>query len=220
MTKFSWEIFCDVPLVGIIRRMPVGIVARLADAAVRGGLTTIEVTVDSPDFAVSLDEIRRISGGRMNIGAGTVCTLDNLRKALDAGAAFIVTPIVAEEVIMACKSAGVPVFAGAYTPTEIYRAWSLGADMVKVFPADQLGPAFIRNVRAPLPQISLLPTGGVTLESLPAFIKAGAAGFGISSPMFPPALVKEEKWDEISNLISQFVELYKAIAGEIVKIKD
>jgi 2-dehydro-3-deoxyphosphogluconate aldolase/(4S)-4-hydroxy-2-oxoglutarate aldolase len=81
--------------------------------------------------------------------------------------------------------------------------------MVKVFPADQLGPAFIRNVRAPLPQIPLLPTGGVTLESLPAFIKAGAAGFGISSPMFPSALVAEGKWYEITELIQQFVSVYK-----------
>ncbi len=209
MTQFSWEIFRAMPLVGIIRRLPVEIISPLASAAMRGGLTTIEVTVDSPDFAASLKAIREVTDGKMNIGAGTVCTLEDLDKALEAGAAFIVTPIVAEVVIRSCRSADIPVFAGAYTPTEIYHAWSLGADMVKVFPADQLGPAFIRNVRAPLPQIPLLPTGGVTLDSLPAFIKAGATGFGISSPMFPPALVADKKWDEITELIQQFVNTYR-----------
>jgi 2-dehydro-3-deoxyphosphogluconate aldolase/(4S)-4-hydroxy-2-oxoglutarate aldolase len=198
-----------MPLVGIIRRLPIEIIAPLATAAMRGGLTTIEVTVDSPDFAASLKTIREVTDGKMNIGAGTVCIMNDLDKALKAGATFIVTPIVTEDVIKACNAARVPVFAGAYTPTEIYHAWSLGADMVKVFPADQLGPAFIRNVRAPLPQIPLLPTGGVTLESLPAFIKAGAAGFGISSPMFPSALVAKGKWDEITELIQQFVSVYE-----------
>src|SRR5690606_18081736 len=105
--------------------------------------------------------------------------------ALDAGAQFVVTPITDEEVISACVERDIPIFPGAYTPTEIYKAWSLGASMVKVFPASKLGPDYIKEVLAPLQQIHLMPTGGVGLENMEAFYKAGAKGFGIGSQLIP-----------------------------------
>ncbi len=206
--NFSWELFNTLPIVGILRRLAVDVIDPLSVAALHGGLTTIEVTVDSPDFAEAIKIINEKTSGKMNVGAGTVCNLKDLNKALNAGAGFIVTPNVDTELIKVCRSVNIPVFAGAYTPSEIYEAWSAGADMVKVFPADQLGPAFIRNVKAPFPQIKLLPTGGVTLETLPAYIKAGASGFGISGPIFSATLIADEKWEDLAALVRQFVDIY------------
>jgi 2-dehydro-3-deoxyphosphogluconate aldolase/(4S)-4-hydroxy-2-oxoglutarate aldolase len=206
MSGFSWERFHDVPIVGILRRLPLSAIEALTAAGLAAGLTTIEVTADTPGLPEALARMRETTHGAMHIGVGTVCTRADLDRALVAGAMFVVTPVLAPEVIAACREAGVPVFAGAYTPSEIYQAWSAGADMVKVFPADQLGPEYIRTVRAPLPQVPLLPTGGVTLENLAAFMQAGAAGCGIGSPLFPKELVAAEDWPGISTHIRRFVE--------------
>jgi 2-dehydro-3-deoxyphosphogluconate aldolase/(4S)-4-hydroxy-2-oxoglutarate aldolase len=134
---------------------------KIAALFFENGFTTLEVTMNSPGAA---DMIRKLSTDyedRLNIGAGTVCTIADLNEALAAGASFIVTPVLVEEVIIAAVERNVPIFPGAYTPSEIYRAWSLGASMIKVFPATKLGPEYIKDVLAPLPQIRLLPTGGV-----------------------------------------------------------
>jgi 2-dehydro-3-deoxyphosphogluconate aldolase/(4S)-4-hydroxy-2-oxoglutarate aldolase len=102
----------------------------------------------------------------------------------------------------------IPVFPGAYTPTEIYKAWSLGADMIKVFPATQLGATFIKDVLAPLPQVKLVPTGGVSLENFPEFLRAGAKGLGMGSTLFPQKLIKSKNWHELEDLFHAVVEKY------------
>jgi 2-dehydro-3-deoxyphosphogluconate aldolase/(4S)-4-hydroxy-2-oxoglutarate aldolase len=207
MTTFSWDAFHAVPIVGILRRYPLATMAPLAEAAMAAGLTTLEITADTPEFDACLARLHAVTDGAMNLGAGTVCSTDDLARARAAGAAFIVTPVVVPEVIAA---AGMPVFAGAYTPTEIYNAWSAGAAMVKVFPADGLGPDFIRAVRGPFPQIPLLPTGGVTRETLPAFARAGAAGFGMGSPLFPAPLIQAGDWGGLTAHIRDIITVYRA----------
>nr|MCU0354404.1 bifunctional 4-hydroxy-2-oxoglutarate aldolase/2-dehydro-3-deoxy-phosphogluconate aldolase [Cytophagales bacterium] len=186
---FSWERFHAVPLVGIARGLPARQMDNLAAAYIAAGLTNLEVTLNTDGAADIIRRLAQQHGDSLNVGAGTVLTIKDLDIALAAGASFIVTPVLNEGVAQ-----GVPVFPGAYTPTEIYRAWSLGADMVKVFPVGQLGPGYIREVLAPLNGLRLMPTGGVTLANCAAFFEAGAQALGLGGGLFPKHLLQAEDW--------------------------
>jgi 2-dehydro-3-deoxyphosphogluconate aldolase/(4S)-4-hydroxy-2-oxoglutarate aldolase len=207
--SFSWDAFHELPVIGILRGFSREEVEALLAAAARGGLRNIEVTMNSEGAGELIREARRTLGASMNVGAGTVCTLEDLQAALEAGAEFIVTPVLVPEVIAAAKARSVPVIPGAFTPSEIYRAWELGADLVKVFPADQLGPAYIRNVKAPLPQIRLVPTGGVTVETLREYKLAGADGFGVGSPLFAKPRVAARDWGWVEEQARRFALAYR-----------
>lgn len=198
---------------GILRNVPPLTVPTLARYYSEAGLTTLEVTMNSDEALTTITRLVQDFGGKLNIGAGTVCTLEDLDKALAAGAQFIVTPILQEEVIRACVQQRVPVFPGAYSPTEIYKAWHLGATMVKVFPATKLGASYIKEVLAPMSYLKLLPTGGVALDNFTEFLKAGAAGLGMGSQLFPKQLIEEGAWEELSVLFRQLVTAYHAFKG-------
>jgi 2-dehydro-3-deoxyphosphogluconate aldolase/(4S)-4-hydroxy-2-oxoglutarate aldolase len=201
---FNDTLFRSLPIVGILRFFPRAQVEHLVPAVMAGGIVNLEVTLNSPGAADLIRLTRDLVGDRGNVGAGTVTSMDELRLALDAGANFIVTPVVLPEVIRACVDAGVPVMPGAMTPTEIFTAWKLGATMVKVFPADQLGPGHLKAVKAPFPQIPLMPTGGVTVETLPVFREAGADAFGVGSPLFDPRQVATGDWDWFRQRAARF----------------
>jgi 2-dehydro-3-deoxyphosphogluconate aldolase / (4S)-4-hydroxy-2-oxoglutarate aldolase len=208
---FSWERFNQVPIVGIMRNMPRQHLETLVEIYAESGLTTLEVTMNTagaPDIIAAL--VQRF-GHQLNIGAGTVCSLEDLDLALTANAQFIVTPILETEVIKACVQAGTPVFPGAFTPTEIHQAWKLGAPLVKVFPAGKLGPGYIKEVLAPLNHIRLLPTGGITLTNFADFLRAGAQGVGIGSGLFPEHLIQGDRWDEYRTFLTDFVKGYQAL---------
>ena len=143
---YSREKFSQLPVVGIIRGMCMEDVMDILPLYVNAGFTTIEFTLNTPDVISIIQAAQHEYNGRLNIGAGTVCDRNDLDKALKAGAQFIVAPIVNEEVMKECVELSIPVFPGAYTATEIYKAWSLGAEMVKVFPATSLGPAYIKDI--------------------------------------------------------------------------
>lgn len=211
---FSQELFYKMPLVGILRGFPPAQMQQLSTLYAQAGLTTLEITMNTPGATDTIASLIEAVEGRLNVGAGTVCNLEDLDRALAAGAQFIVSPIMDEEVIKKCVESQVPVFPGAYTPTEIYRAWALGATMVKVFPAGKLGPDYIKEVLAPLNEIQLLPTGGISLDNMRAFIKAGAKGFGIGSALIPKQLVENEEWDKLSQHFTQFVNRYNAFLNE------
>jgi 2-dehydro-3-deoxyphosphogluconate aldolase/(4S)-4-hydroxy-2-oxoglutarate aldolase len=142
------------------------------------------------------------------VGAGTVCTKKDLKHALKLGAQFIVTPVIDKGVIKSCVKAEIPVFPGAYTPTEIFKAWSLGASMVKVYPATSLGPDYIKDVKAPLPQVKLMPTGGVSIDNLLPFKRAGADGFGIGSQLFDKQLIKAKDWLGLKAHFARFISTF------------
>jgi len=199
-----------LPVVGILRGFTTPQVTEIVKAALRGGLRNLEITMGSVETPQQIQEARRIVGDRMRIGAGTVLNLELLEKALAAGAAFIVTPIVNVEVIEECVRRKIPVFPGAYSPTEILRAWELGATMVKVFPAESLGPSYVKAIKAPLPQVKLMPTGGVDLKTLGAYKKAGADGFGVGSPLFDRARVEAGDWSWIETQCRAFVKAYNS----------
>jgi 2-dehydro-3-deoxyphosphogluconate aldolase/(4S)-4-hydroxy-2-oxoglutarate aldolase len=177
-------------------------------ASIEGGLCNIEVTMNTADAEELIRLTADLVGGKGNVGAGTVTTVETLDKALKAGATFIVTPAVVPDVIQACVERKIPVMPGAMTPTEILTAWRLGATMVKVFPADQLGPGHIKALKAPFPEIPLMPTGGVTVETLPAFKKAGADAFGVGGPLFDPKQVAAGNWGWFREQAARFAAAY------------
>lgn len=206
---FSHARFKEMPLIGILRKMPADSLYKLADIYQNSGLTTLEITMNSPG-AVEMIYALAKKFPNLNIGAGTVCNLKDLSKAQDGGASFIVTPVLDETVIKACKQASLPVFPGAFSPTEIYRAWQAGADMVKVFPAGRLGAAYLKDVSGPLDQVKLLAVGGVGLENMTEFLKAGAQGLGLGSSLFPKELIEQEKWKSLEAHFQAFVEKYQS----------
>ncbi|HUS37647.1 MAG TPA: bifunctional 4-hydroxy-2-oxoglutarate aldolase/2-dehydro-3-deoxy-phosphogluconate aldolase [Verrucomicrobiae bacterium] len=197
-----------LPIVGILRGFSTPRVREIIHSCLRGGLRHLEITMGSANTPEQIRLARDIAGDRMSIGAGTVLNIELLEKAVEAGATFIVTPIVNVDVIAECVRRKIPVFPGAYTPTEILNAWELGATMVKVFPADTLGPGYIKAIKAPLPQVKLMPTGGVDLKTISAYKKAGADGFGIGSPLFDRARVEAADWDWVEAQCRALVQAY------------
>ncbi len=154
----------------------------------------------------------------LNIGAGTVCSRDDLDRALVAGAQFIVTPVMEEDIIRRCKEIGIPVFPGAFTPSEIYSAWKSGADMVKVFPASMLGPQYIRELRGPLNQIKLMPTGGINSDNATAFLRAGASAVAMGSELMDKKLIRDKNWKALSMHFEQVVKNIKEHTGNPVQV--
>ena len=207
------ENFGSLPLVGIIRGCADEHLPHLLDASQRGGMLNLEITMNSPGAERQIRQAASSWKGHLNIGAGTVTSVELLDRALAAGASFIVTPLVIPEVISKCVAGGIPVFPGAFTPTEIHRAWELGATMVKLFPAEFGGPNFVRGIKAPFPEIQLMPTGGVDLNTIADFLQAGASGFGIGSPLFRKDRIESRDWPWIQNQVSAFVRTYRQHAA-------
>lgn len=205
--SFSWERFYKAPIVGIIRGLPTDTVLSITQVYQDAGLHTLEITMNTPSVAEIISLLRE-KFPDMNIGAGTVCTLDDLTNALGAGAQFIVTPILDEQVVKHAVAQQIPIFPGAYSPTEIYQAWSWGASAVKIFPATQLGVQFIKDVLAPLNEIKLLPTGGVSLGNIRSFFAAGAVGVGMGSSLLDKQLIKE---GDFVGLKQHFIQIRNEI---------
>lgn len=196
-------------VVGILRGFPPDVTRELLSAARRGGLLHAEITMDTPNAATQIRDAIAEHGDGLAIGAGTVTTPERLEEALAAGARFIVTPTLRAEVVRRCVTAGVPIFPGALSPTEVERAWEMGATMVKVFPSDRLGPAYLQGLSEQLPGVALMPTGGVGLESLGAFLRAGASAVGVGGPLFAKELVTARDWAGVEGRCRAFVEAWR-----------
>jgi len=197
----------DLPLIGILRGFAPAQLPGIVRAVVAGGLRHLEITMNSDAAARQIKQVCELSGGRLNIGAGTVTSVPLLEQALGAGAAFVVTPAVRADVIRECVRRGVPVMPGAMSPSEILSAWEMGAAMVKVFPADAGGPGYLRALRAPFPEIRLLPTGGVDLESARDYLAAGAAGLGVGGPLFDRGRIDAGDWAWLEDQTRRFTTL-------------
>lgn len=204
---FNQQVFDAVPIVGIMRNIAHEDVMRLLPIYVEAGLTTVEITMNSAGAATTIGQIVQEYRDVLNIGAGTVYDMRELELSLAAGAQFIVSPNVDEKVIKTCKSQQVPVFPGAFTPTEIYRAWRLGADMVKVFPASTLGAAYFKDMQGPMAQIPMMATGGIGLSDIPVYQSAGVRAFGIGSPLFAADLLRAKDWNGLKSHFGKFVEV-------------
>lgn len=204
---FSWKLYYQAPIVGILRGVSMDVIRDLAQAYVGAGLYTLEITMNT-EGASEIISILRHEFPDLNVGAGTVCNMKDLERAIHAGAQFIVTPIIDEEVIRSAVAHNITIFPGAYTPTEIYKAWSMGASAVKIFPATQLGPQFLKDVLAPLNEIKLLPTGGVSKENIESFFEAGAIGVGMGSSLLDKQLIKKKDFEGLKN---HFVQIKNEI---------
>jgi 2-dehydro-3-deoxyphosphogluconate aldolase/(4S)-4-hydroxy-2-oxoglutarate aldolase len=209
-SPFSWPLFNKIPIVGIIRHIPAADVSQILPVYQAAGLTTVEITMNTPEAETMIRAARQQYPDTLNVGAGTVCSEADLELALAAGAQFIVTPVINKKVIKTCVKKGIPIFPGAFTPSEIYKAWSMGASMVKVFPTTQLGPGYIRDVKAPLNQIKLLPTGGITVQNMGDFLTAGADGFGVGSHLFDKQLIDKKDRDGLKNHFQSFIDRFQS----------
>ena len=168
-----------------------------ARALAEGGLTSIELTMTTPGAIPMLEKATAELPGFL-FGLGTVLDAETARLGILAGARFVVTPAVRPEVIDICRRYGIPVFCGAFTPTEILQAWEAGADVVKIFPAEALGAGYIKSVKAPLPQIQMMPTGGVNEFNVGEFLRAGAFAVATGSSLVEGKALKDRNWSAIS----------------------
>lgn len=194
------------PFVGILRGCPPLHAQAIAGAAIAGGITVIEVTLDSERPFEQIAAIRA-AYPEAEVGVGTVRAGEHVGPAVEAGASFIVSPIVDSGVITAAVEHGVAVIPGAATPTEIDHALRLGATAVKVFPIDQLGgPGYIRAVRSPLGDPPLIPTGGVDAGSISDYLAAGALAVGVGGTLFPQAAIEDGDSDAVARLAKEIVE--------------
>jgi len=185
ITASAIEVIRGCGILPISRGVELSTVLRSAEVLAAEGISVIEVTLDSPDAYGTIAALRR-QYGRLAVGAGTVRTREMAVRAADAGAQFLVSPSLEPEVIETAALRGLPMIAGAMTPTEIVQAYTRGSVMVKVFPAGPLGPDYIRLLLSPLKDIPLVPTGGVTAANAGGFIAAGAAAVGIGSSLLGP----------------------------------
>lgn len=199
-----------------VMRAPTGeILADVAEALHAGGVLALEVTFTVPAAHRVLEEVARRLGDRVVLGAGTVLDTETARVALLSGARFIVSPTVNLDVIAMCRRYSCPVMPGAFTPTEVLQAWQAGADVVKVFPADVVGPQHLKAIRGPLPQIRLMPTGGVNLKTAASFLEAGACALGVGGALVDKQAIKDRDLDRIESLARQYVEIVKATRARL-----
>lgn len=196
-------------IVGIIRAPDGKQLVDVARALLAGGIDVLEVTFTVPQAHKVLEQVADALGDKVLLGAGTVLDTETCRTAILAGAEFIVSPGTNLDVIRMCKRYSKLALPGALTPTEIITAWEAGADFVKVFPCDVLGPAHIRTLRGPLPQVRMIPTGGVTLETAADFLKAGACALGIGSALVEAKTVAARDFGRIESLARQYVEIVR-----------
>jgi 2-dehydro-3-deoxyphosphogluconate aldolase/(4S)-4-hydroxy-2-oxoglutarate aldolase len=196
-------------IVAIIRAPDGKLLADVAEALVAGGVECMEVTFTVPQAHRVLEQVADRLGDKIVLGAGTVLDTETARIALLAGAEFIVSPVVNLDVIRLCRRYDKLIFPGAFTPTEILAAWETGADIVKVFPSDVTGPAYLKAIHGPLPQIRLMPTGGVTLETAANFLRAGACALGIGSSMVEAKAIAAGDMARIESLARQFVQVVR-----------
>jgi 2-dehydro-3-deoxyphosphogluconate aldolase/(4S)-4-hydroxy-2-oxoglutarate aldolase len=196
----------DCGVVAVVRASDPALLADVADSLVAGGVVSIEITFTVPRAHRVLEETAARLGGRGLLGAGSVLDAETARTAILSGAEFVVSPVVSLPVIELCRRYGKLVFPGALTPTEIVTAWQAGADIVKVFPSELTGPAYLSAVRAPLPQVRLMPTGGVTLDTAAAFLRAGACALGVGGALVEKAALEARNLSRLESLARQFVE--------------
>ena len=211
--QFDQERFRNMPIIGILRGMETDNLSFILDAFYRGGLTTIEITMNSSEAEEQIRSAVEHFSDRLNVGAGTVRHPGELTRALDAGATFIVSPNVNEEVIRECKKKQIPIFAGALTPTEVYQAFHWGADMVKVFPASVMGPDYIKSLKGPLETIPLIATGGIDETNMIDYLKAGAFGFGMGSTLFDKKLISTGNWEGLKDQIQNYAGILQGWRG-------
>lgn len=207
----------DGGIVAVVRSESPDQLVEVVQALADGGVTSAEITFTVPDAIEVIRQVRKALGDAIVLGAGSVLDAETARAALLAGAEYIVGPSLNLDVIRLCRRYGKVVMPGALTPTEVVAAWEAGADIVKIFPSDLGGPSYIKALRAPLPQIRMMPTGGVDLTTAEAFLKAGACCLGVGSSLVDPKAIAARDFARLRDLARQFtsiVQRYRAASKD------
>jgi 2-dehydro-3-deoxyphosphogluconate aldolase/(4S)-4-hydroxy-2-oxoglutarate aldolase len=205
----------ETGLIPVVRAESADIAMRAIDAIKEGGISVLEITMTVPGAIRVIEEVARRFGEDAIVGAGTVLDAETARACILAGAQFIVSPALDLDTISCCRRYSIPVMPGAMTPSEVVTAWKAGADFVKVFPANAVGGAsYIKALKAPLPQVELVPTGGVSLKTAADFIKAGAAALGVGADLVDTAALRNGEDKVISARAKQFIEIIKSAREE------
>jgi 2-dehydro-3-deoxyphosphogluconate aldolase/(4S)-4-hydroxy-2-oxoglutarate aldolase len=200
----------EIGLVPVVRAASADEAMRAIDAIKAGGVSVLEITMTVPGAVAAIEEVAKRFGDEVIVGAGTVLDPETARICILAGAQFIVSPALNLETIACCRRYSVAVLPGALTPTEVVQAWTAGADFVKVFPAGALGGAsYLKALKAPLPQIELVPTGGVSLKTAADFIKAGASALGVGADLVDVKALRDGQASVITERARQYVEIVR-----------
>ncbi len=193
-------------VIAILRQVPQEQAERLAEGLVEGGVTALEVTVQTSDAFATIEMLKKRLQGRAVVGAGTVIDGETARLAINSGADFLFSPSLHQDVIRTALRYGKIAMPGVMTPTEMINAMEWGADLVKVFPAATLGAGFFKDVKGPFPHIPLVPVGRINLDNAASFIRAGAVAVGIGSNLVDRRLMEQGAFDEIKRMAAQYVE--------------
>jgi 2-dehydro-3-deoxyphosphogluconate aldolase / (4S)-4-hydroxy-2-oxoglutarate aldolase len=199
--------FKQLPLLGILRGIEARIIEPLVETVVASGLKTIEITMNTADAPGLIRRAVKAANGRLVVGAGTVLTMDDLYSALDAGATFIVLPVLVPDVVRYCAQNSIPVFPGAFTPQEVYNAWLAGATMVKVFPAGFLGPKYLSELKGPFNDIELLACGGVNRDTIGMFFSSGASAAAFGAGTFKKTWLEHGDFSSIRKSIEAIISM-------------
>ena len=199
-----------IGIIPVVRATSADEAMRAIDAIREGGISILEITMTVPGAIKLIETVSARYGSEALVGAGTVLDAKTAQACISAGARFIVSPSLDVETISACRLLNVAVMPGALTPTEVVQAWKAGADLVKVFPAGAVGGAsYIKSLKAPLPQIELIPTGGVSLKTAGDFIRAGASALGVGTDLVDLKAIKEGQQQLITERARQFLEIVR-----------
>lgn len=200
------SLLTDPGIIAVVRAQRADQVPWLTEALVAGGVMAVEITMTTPDALAAIREAVSQFGQGALIGVGSVLNTATAQAALDAGAEFVVSPITRPELVPVAHAARKPVMLGAYSPTEAQTVYESGADFIKIFPADGLGPAYLKAIRAPMPHLRLVPTGGVDLRNVADFLRAGCAALGVGSSLVSNKILSEGNWPELTRLAGEFVK--------------
>ncbi len=201
--------FEKLPLMGILRGVSAEDIESLFETVIEAGLKTVEITMNTPGAPELIKSAIDVSGGRILVGAGTVLNAEDAKKALAAGAEFIVMPANNKEVIEECKKREVPAFPGAFSPQEVIEAWDSGVSMVKVFPCGLFGPRYIKELKGPFDKVKLMAVGGVSANNITEYFDAGASAIAFGGSVFKKELLEKKKFKEIGRVVSSYVEKVK-----------
>ena len=199
------SLLTDPGIIAIVRAQQSAQVVPLFEALLAGGVRAIEITMTTPNALAAIREARDKLGERALVGVGTVLDVNTCRAAIAAGAEFVVSPICRTGLVPIAHAAGCPIMLGAYTPTEAQIAHEAGADFVKLFPADNLGSAYIKALLAPLPHLRVVPTGGIDMHNVADFLKAGCAALGVGSSLVSAKILQEANWPELTRRAAALV---------------
>jgi len=196
----------DTGLIPVVRAESAELAIRAVEAITAGGVNVLEVTMTVPGAIGVIEQLATKFGGEALVGAGTVLDRETADRCIQAGAQFIVSPALDEETIAFCRANDVAVFPGALTPTEVVRAWNAGADAVKVFPASAVGGAsYLKSLKAPLPQVELIPTGGVSLATAADFIAAGAFALGVGADLVDLKAIRSGETEKVTQAARAYI---------------